>query len=169
MKNSSDFCSLNTFGVKKLAIKFKIKKGYFQDALRLMRISKTTSNIEGVDKAVAVMATEKAKFALNDAGLMTAEINDAGGSDLVIVVEAKSAEIAEETLEKMEGMVSSGGAQARKRSSSDILNDEIQVINIGLETFKDALEAQDVKVRQVDWQVPAKGDVKLINILKKMY
>jgi nitrate reductase NapAB chaperone NapD len=134
-----------------------------------MRISKNISDIEGVEKAVAVMATEKAKFALKDAGVMTEEIGEAGGGDLVIVVEAKSAEIAEETLEKMEDMVSSGGAQARKPSSSNILNDEIQAINIGLEAFKDALEAQDVKVRHVDWRVPAKGDVKLLKILKKMY
>jgi hypothetical protein len=134
-----------------------------------MRISKNTSDIEGVEKAVAVMVTEKAKFALKDAGLMTAEINEATGSDLVIVVEAKSAEIAEETLDEMEEMISSGGPQARKPSSPDILNDEIQAINIGLETFMDALEAQGVKVKHVDWQVPAKGDMKLIKILKKMY
>ena len=152
-----------------MAIKFKIKKGYFQDALRLMRISKNLRDIEGVEKAVAVMATEKVKFALKDAGLMTAEINDASGSDLVIVVEAKSEEIAEETLDRMEEMISSGGPRAGKPSSSNILNDEIQAINIGLEAFKDALEAQGVKVKHVDWQVPAKGDMKLINILKKMY
>lgn len=152
-----------------MAIKFKIKKGYFQDALRLMRISKNLSEIEGVEKAVAVMATEKAKFALEDAGLMTAEIKEASGSDLVMVVEAKTAEIAEETLGKMEEMISAGGPQARKPSSSNILNEEIQAINIGLETFKDALEAQGAKVMHVDWQVPAMGDMKLINILKKMY
>ncbi len=134
-----------------------------------MRISKNISDIEGVEKAVAVMATEKAKFALKDAGLMTVEINQASGSDLAMVVEAQSAEVAEETLEKMEEMISSGGAQARRPSSSNILNDEIQAINIGLEKFKDALEAQGVKVKHVDWQVPAKGDMKLINILKKMY
>jgi hypothetical protein len=150
-------------------IKFKIKKGYFQDALRLMRISKNLSDTEGVEKAVAVMATEKAKFALKDAGLMTAEINEASGSDLVIVVEAKSVEIAEETLGKMEEMISSGSPQARKPSPSNILDDEIQAINIGLETFKDALKAQGAKVMHVDWQVPAKGDMKLINILKKLY
>jgi hypothetical protein len=152
-----------------LAIEFKIKKGYFQDALRLMRISKNLTEIEGVEKAVAVMATEKAKFALKDAGLMTKEISESSGSDLVIVVDAKSVEIAKQTLDKMEGMISSGGPQARKPSSPNILNDEIQAINIGLETFKDALEAQAVKVKHVDWQVPAKGDVKLIEILKKTY
>ena len=43
------------------------------------------------------------------------------------------------------------------------------MVNIGLDIFKDALEAQDVKVVQVDWEVPAKGDEKVINILKKMY
>lgn len=152
-----------------MAIKFKIKKGYFQDALRLMRISKNLSDIEGVEKAVAVMATEKAKFALKDAGMMTTEINEASGSDLVMVVEGKSVEIAEETLDRMEEMISSGAPRARKPSSSNILNDEIQAINIGLEAFKDALEAQGAKVKHVDWQVPAKGDMKLIKLLKKMY
>lgn len=152
-----------------MAIRFKIKKGYFQDALRLMRISKNVSDIEGVEKAVAVMATEKAKFALKDAGLMTAEINDASGSDLVIIVEAKSGEIADQTLHRMEEMISSGALQARKPSATNILNVEIQAINIGLEAFKDALEAQGVKAKHVDWQVPAKGDMKLIKILKKLY
>lgn len=152
-----------------MAIKFNIKKGYFQDALRLMRISKNLGDIAGVEKAVAVMATEKAKFALKDAGLMTAEINEAGGSDLVMVVEAKSAQVAGETLDKMEEMISSGGPQARKPSSINILDDEIQAINIGLETFKEALEAQRVKAKHVDWQVPAKGDMKLVKILKKLY
>ena len=152
-----------------MTIKFKINKGYFQDALRLMRISKDLTDTEGVEKAVAVMATEKAKFALKDAGLLTKEINEASGSDLVIIVEAISAEIAEQTLDKMEGMISLGGPRAGKPSSPNILNDEIQAINIGLETFRDALEAQGVKAKHVDWQVPAKGDAKLIKILKKMY
>lgn len=152
-----------------MAIKFRIKKGYFQDALRLMRISKNLSDTEGVEKAVAVMATDKAKFALKDAGIMTAEINEAGGSDLVMVVDAKSGEVAEATLGKMEEMILSGVGLARKPSSSNLLREEVQAINIGLETFKDALEAQGAKVKHVNWQVPANGDMKLIKILKKMY
>jgi len=150
-----------------LAIKFKIKKNYFQDTLRLMRISKSLREMEGVKKAVAIMATEKAKFALEDAGLMTPEIKEAGGSDLVMAVEADSEEVANQALAKMEELVSAG-AQGKKESP-DILNQEIQAINIGLESFKEALEAQGVKVIHVNWQVPAKGDMKLINILKKMY
>jgi FdrA protein len=151
-----------------LPIKFKIKKNYFQDALRLMRIAKSLSEIEGVKKAVAVMATEKAKFALEGAGLMTPEIKDAKGSDLVMVVESESEETANQALTRMEELILSGASQTKK-ASADILNQEIQAINIGLENFKEALEAQGVKVIHVNWQVPAKGDMKLINILKKMY
>jgi len=151
-----------------LVTKFKIKKNYFQDALRLMRISKSIREIEGVKKAVAVMATEKAKFALEEAGLMMPEIKDASGSDLIMTVEAEAEEVANQVLVKMEELVSAGASQSKKESS-DILHQEIQAINIGLEVFKEALESQGVKVVQVNWQVPAKGDMKLINILKKMY
>ncbi|HXG30428.1 MAG TPA: hypothetical protein VNK81_02175 [Thermodesulfobacteriota bacterium] len=150
-----------------MAIRFKIKKNHFQDALRLMRISKSLREMEGVRKAVAVMATEKAKFALEDAGLMAPEIKDAGGSDLIMVVEAESEEIASKALSRMEDMILAG-AQGKKESP-DILNEEIRAINIGLESFKDALEAQGVKVVHVNWQVPANGDMRLIDILKKMY
>jgi hypothetical protein len=151
-----------------LTIKFKIKKNYFQDALRLMRISKSIVEIEGVKKAVAVMATDKAKFALEDAGLMIPEIKNASGSDLVMLVESESEEMTNQALAKMEELVSAGASQGKKEAP-DILHQEIQAINIGLESFKEALEAQGVKVVHVNWQVPAKGDMKLINILKKMY
>jgi len=150
-----------------LPIKFKIKKNYFQDALRLMRISKSIREMEGVKNAVAVMATDKAKFALEDAGLINSEIKEAKGSDLVMVIEAGSELIADRTLARMEELVSSGISQSNSESSN-ILNQEIQAINVGLEVFKDALEAQGVKVVHVDWQVPAGGDMKLVNILKKM-
>lgn len=133
-----------------------------------MRISKSIREMEGVNDAVAVMATEKAKFALEDVGLITAEIKDVKGSDLVMVVESEYEETANQALAKMEELISSGALQ-RKKESPDILHQEIQVINIGLESFKEALEAQGVKVIHVNWQVPAKGDMKLVNILKKMY
>lgn len=147
-------------------VKYIIKKNYFQDALRLMRISKSITELEGVTKAVAVMATDKAKFALKDAGLMTGEINLANGSDLVMVVEAESDEAAERALSAMQSAVTASGGTG---NAAGIIDQEIRVINIGLDIFKDALEAQNVKVIQVDWEVPAKGDEKVIEILKKMY
>jgi len=151
-----------------VALKFKIKKNYFQDALRLMRISKNVRELDGVVNAVAVMATDKAKYALEDAGLMMPEIKEASGSDLVIAVEAKTIELADKTIAQIEGLVSSDSSEGSS-VSGDIIGQEIKVINIGLDIFKEAREAQDVKVVQVDWEVPAKGDEKVINILKKMY
>jgi hypothetical protein len=133
-----------------------------------MRISKSFTENEGVKKAVAVMATDKAKYALKDAGLLTEEIDRAAGSDLVMVVEARSEEAAERALARMEKSVSAWVSGSTQKSPR-IIDLEIRAINIGLDIFKDALEAQNVKVVQVDWRVPAKGDEKILNILKKMY
>lgn len=150
-----------------MALKIKIKKNYFQDALRLMRISKNARDLEGVHKAVAVMATDKAKYAIEDAGLMTKEISEASGSDLVIAVDAETEKQADEAIGQIEGLISADGVSGS--GSADILSQEIKVVNVGLDIFKDALEAQNVEVVQVDWEVPANGDEKVINILKKMY
>jgi hypothetical protein len=149
-------------------LKFIIKKNYFQDALRLMRISKGIMEKEAVKKAVAVMATDKAKFALKDAGLLTEEISRATGSDLVMVVEAGSEAAADRALSEMERSVTAS-LSGSALNTPDILDQEIKAINIGLDIFKDALETQGVKTVQIDWEVPAKGDERILNILKKMY
>ncbi|GIW46439.1 MAG: hypothetical protein KatS3mg078_0316 [Deltaproteobacteria bacterium] len=133
-----------------------------------MRISKTVQETEGVRKAVVVMATDKAKFALESAGLLTPEIKEATGSDLVMVVEADSEELANRVIARMEELVSMNISKDTKRTS-DLLNQKVTVINIGLEIFKEALEQQGVEVVHVDWQVPAGGDTRLVNILKKLY
>ena len=151
-----------------MPVKVKIKKGYFQDALRLMRISKSASETDGVKKATAVMATDKAKFALETAGLLTDEIKEAGGGDLVMAVEAEDDALADRALALMEDMISSG-ASSGEGESRDIFSQEMKAVNIGLDIFKDALEAQGVKVVHVEWEVPAGGDEKIIEILKKMY
>ena len=151
-----------------MPLKFRIKKNYFQDALRLMRISKTAGGMEGVKKATAVMATDKARFALESAGLLTPGIKGAGGGDLVMVVEADSDEAAGKALDAMEGMISAGSTGAGGESR-DIFNREILAVNIGLDIFRDALEAQGVEVVQVEWEAPAGGDERIIDILKKMY
>ncbi len=113
------------------------------------------------------MATDKAKYALKDAGLVTDDINAASGSDLVMVVEADSEDAAASVLTEMETAVTASSSKTGK--GSDILGQEMRVINIGLDIFKEALDAQGVKTIQVDWEVPAKGDEKVLEILKKMY
>ncbi len=144
-----------------------IKYGYFQDSLRLMRVSTVFRQRSGVKNAVAVMATEKAKHVLEDTGLITDEVREANGSDLVLAVEAKSNEIAERVIGEMFKEISAG-LQASEENTPDLLKDGLRVINVGLDVFKDALEDQGVKTVHVKWEVPAKGDEKIIGILKKM-
>ena len=150
-----------------MATEIKVRSNTYYDSLRLMRISKTMSEIKGVKNTVAVMTTEKAKFALKRAGLMTSKIEKAGESDLVIIVEAESNKLALETIDRIESLISSD-INRNRQPAPNILDTELQIINVGLEIFKDSLVAQKVKVKHVDWQVPAKGDMKLVNILKKM-
>jgi hypothetical protein len=45
---------------------------------------------------------------------------------------------------------------------------ELKVINIGLELFRDALEAQGVDVAQVSWQMPIKLEKEYEDILSKI-
>jgi len=45
---------------------------------------------------------------------------------------------------------------------------ELKVVNIGLEIFRDALEAQGVDVVQVSWHVPVKLEKEYEDILSKI-
>lgn len=132
-----------------------------------MRISKTASGVAGVKNAFAVMATDKAKYALDSAGLLTREIKKTKGSDLAIIVEAKSKELAEQTINKIETLISSGDSEAIP-AAPNILDEQLRVVNVGLEIFGESLAVQGIEVRQVKWKVPAKGNMKLVNLLKKM-
>ncbi len=49
-----------------------------------------------------------------------------------------------------------------------LFSSELKVINIGLELFKDALEAQGVAVAQVSWQKPPKLEKEYEDILSKI-
>jgi hypothetical protein len=49
-----------------------------------------------------------------------------------------------------------------------LFTSELKVINIGLELFRDALEAQGVDVAQVSWQMPIKLEKEYEDILSKI-
>ncbi len=52
---------------------------------------------------------------------------------------------------------------------SALFSSELQVINIGLGDFADALRQQSIPVAELDWIPPAGGDVDLVEILKEVY
>jgi hypothetical protein len=49
-----------------------------------------------------------------------------------------------------------------------LFDSELKVINIGLEIFRDALEAQQVPVAQVVWEKPVKLEKEYEEILSKL-
>ena len=51
---------------------------------------------------------------------------------------------------------------------ADLLGSRIQVVNIGLERFADALRAVGAPVVHVEWSPPAGGDARLIALLDKL-
>jgi len=49
-----------------------------------------------------------------------------------------------------------------------LFTSELKVINIGLELFRDALNAQGIDVAQVSWQMPIKLEKEYEDILSKI-
>ncbi len=54
------------------------------------------------------------------------------------------------------------------RKISDLFKQELQVINIGLVSFKESLEDVGVKVIQVDWRPSAATDDETRDALQKL-
>ena len=50
----------------------------------------------------------------------------------------------------------------------NLLEAPIRVVNIGLQKFADDLVGQDVEVVQVDWVPPARGNIRLANLLSRL-
>ena len=53
----------------------------------------------------------------------------------------------------------------RQTSKERLLNGDLRVINIGLRQFGDDLASREVEMVQVDWRPPARGNVRLANLL----
>ena len=51
---------------------------------------------------------------------------------------------------------------------TDVLNQAIVVINLGLKGFAESLEQQGVEVVQVDWVPPAGGDSQMLELLDEL-
>ena len=49
-----------------------------------------------------------------------------------------------------------------------VLQDKINIINIGVETFAKELQELGITVIHLDWQPPARGDSQIAVLLSKM-
>jgi len=70
-----------------------VKSNLYKDSVALMRIAQTVLGREGVRRATLLMGTPANKEILAQAGMRSAEIEDARPGDLMIVVEADTLEI----------------------------------------------------------------------------
>ncbi|OQB23835.1 MAG: Succinyl-CoA ligase (ADP-forming) subunit alpha [Firmicutes bacterium ADurb.Bin182] len=88
----------------------KIKRQFYQDSLKLMRVSAQIKEMEGVEQAFAFMATEINKKTRMQAGLISDEIMAAGADDLVLIVKGENEKLAAAALEAFEVNISSANA-----------------------------------------------------------
>lgn len=51
---------------------------------------------------------------------------------------------------------------------SELFNQDLVVINIGLESFAENLKKEGVRVLKLNWKPPAGGDKKLATLLKRL-
>ena len=72
-----------------------VRKSFYQDSVTLMRLTRDMEALPGVQRATAMMGTPSNRALLKEAGLLTAEGDAAGPTDLVIAVAADTREAAE--------------------------------------------------------------------------
>lgn len=77
-----------------------VKKGWYQDSVALMRLSRDLGALPGVDLASAMMGTPHNKALLLEAGLLDAEGRAASANDLIVAVRATSEQAAGRALDE---------------------------------------------------------------------
>jgi hypothetical protein len=55
-----------------------------------------------------------------------------------------------------------------REAQESLLQQEIKVVNVGLELFADALRDQEAEVAHVKWHPPADGDAELMAMLDQV-
>ena len=55
-----------------------------------------------------------------------------------------------------------------QKPARPLLKKQLKVISLGLPLFADAMRAQGAQVEQVEWRPPARGDKKLLEILRRL-
>lgn len=99
-----------------MSIYSTIKRKFYQDSLKLMRVSAEIKKMDGIEQAFAFMATDINKKTRMQPGLMSEEVKAAGADDLVLLVQSEDALIAKAALDAFEAKISS---YAAAKESSD--------------------------------------------------
>lgn len=95
-----------------MPIKTLVKKNSYHDSVTLMRVSSRLNELDGVQEAAAMMATELNRILMDDVGLLTPEAESAGPNDLVIVIKGDTDDSVDQALDQAEELLRPGGDQA---------------------------------------------------------
>lgn len=88
-----------------MVVRVLIRTNRYYDSVSLMAISQQIAALEGVRSAVVAMGTDMNKELLAHVGLLTAEGEGAGPSDLVLAVGADSEAVAQAAIDHAEGLL----------------------------------------------------------------
>jgi succinyl-CoA synthetase alpha subunit len=90
----------------------QIRKGAYFDSVTLMRVGKEITGLPGVIDAAVVMGTQSNKAILKSSGLLTAALNDASDTDLLVVVKADTEAAAQAALSAVDGLLKKTASHA---------------------------------------------------------
>ena len=93
-----------------VTIRSIIKPNLYKDSVALMRIAETVQAREGVKRATLLMGTAANKDILKEAGLLDAGVSGAGPNDVMMLVEADDAALAQ-ALAEIEHLLAGGSAK----------------------------------------------------------
>ena len=96
-----------------MAVLTRIKKRFYQDSLKLMRVSAEIKEMAGIGQAFAFMATELNKKTRMQESLMDDNVRAAGADDLVLIVECDNEAVGQKALEEFEKRITSSAAPAQ--------------------------------------------------------
>lgn len=95
-----------------MAIYTTVKKGSYQDSLKLMRVSSEVKSMDGVDQAFAFMGTSVNKQTRLDSDLLSPETEDAGPNDLILLIVSESEDLGRTALSEFETKITSNVVKA---------------------------------------------------------
>lgn len=104
-----------------MAIYTKVMKRFYQDSLKLMRVSNEVKQMDGVEQAFAFMGTEINMKTRIQAGLLTNEARDAGADDLILLVKSEKEDLALGALAIFENKIVSNETESKQSAAETIM------------------------------------------------
>ncbi len=112
-----------------------IRRNQYHDSVRLMKISRQASSLDGIEKVLALLGTEGNKKILRDLGLYNQDVDSSSPNDLVICIEAisrKKFDIALDEVDRLLLETAQGASRERDARSLDEAMDELPGANFTL-------------------------------------